>query len=151
MIAIDFAGKHGTRWAVYDTDKDQKVLKPIFIPHAKQIRFFDSKRPRVLFGGGRGGGKTEAVVWKPIFTAYLVPGAKMIAFRRTMGELRKTIIQRFLELPKGIYSRCTEDGVSFENGSKLWFGSADDEKAVRKMLSGEYLLIEFDEWSEWPL
>lgn len=151
MIAIDFAGKHGTRWAVYETDRSGEPLKPIFLPHEKQVRFFDCKKPRVLFGGGRGGGKTESIVWKPIYTAYKVPGAKMIAFRRTMGELKKTIIQRFLELPKGIYARCTEDAVRFENGSTLWFGSADDEKAVRKMLSGEYCLIEFDEWSEWPL
>ena len=151
MIAIDFAGKYGTRWAVYETDRNGEVIKPIFVPHPKQIKFFDSRKPRVLFGGGRGGGKTEAIVWKPIYTAYAVPGSKTVSFRRTMGELRKTIIQRWLELPKGIYARCTEDGVSFDNGSKHWFASADDEKAVRKMLSGEYLVIEIDEWSEWPL
>ncbi len=151
MIAIDFAGKHGPRWGVYEADSHETIIKPIFIPHEKQIKFLDAKTPRVLFGGGRGGGKTEVIVWKPIYTAYLVPGAKMIAFRRTMGELKKTIIQRFMELPKGLYAKCTEDAVRFDNGSTLWFGSADDEKAVRKMLSGEYVLIEFDEWSEWPM
>lgn len=105
-----------------------------------------------MFGGGRGPGKTEALVWKPILTAYAVPGCKTICFRRTMGELKKTILERFLDLEEwGLYEKCTEDGVTFREGSKLWFGSADDEKAMRKMLSGEYLLMEFDEWSEWPL
>lgn len=148
MIAIDFAGKHGTRWAVYETDRNGEVVKPIFVPHPKQIKFFDSKKPRVLFGGGRGGGKTEAIIWKTIYTAYLIPGCKMVCFRSTMGELKKTIIQRFLDLPVGLYSRCTEDAVKFENGSVLWFGSGDEEKAFRKMLSGEYVLVVFDEWSE---
>lgn len=150
MIAIDYAGKHGVRWAVYEVDRNERIIRPIFVPHPKQIKFFDSQKPRVLFGGGRGGGKTEAIVWKPIYTAYLAPGCKMICFRRTMGELLKTIVQRYLELPPGLYARCTQDAVRFENGSILWFASADDKEAVRKMLSGEYLLAEFDEWSEFP-
>jgi len=165
VIAIDFVGQFGPKYGVFDADKHGSPLHPPdcqclgpyrceqwhFRPHPKQIQFFDSKKPRVLTGGGRGGGKTEDMVWKPIFTSYLVPGVPMICFRRTMGELRKTIIQRYMELPEGLYQRCTEDAVTFENGSKLWFGSADDERAIRKMLSGEFFLIEFDEWSEFPL
>lgn len=151
MIAIDFAGQHGPRYGVYEASRSGDIQRPVFVPHPKQVRFFDSLTRRLLFGGGRGGGKTEALVWRPTFTAYRIPGAKMICFRRTMGELKKTILQRFLELPSGLYEKCTEDAVRYPNGSTLWFGSADDEKAVRKMLSGEYVLIEFDEWSEWPL
>lgn len=164
MIAIDFVGLY-LKWSVFEAGNDGRPLHPVtceclgrnkcphwhFRPHPKQVRFFDSRSPRLLFGGGRGGGKSEALVWKPVFTAFRVPGCKMICFRRTMGELKKTILQRFLELPKGIWTKCTEDAVTFETGSKLWFGSADDEKAIRKLLSGEYLLVEFDEWSEWPL
>lgn len=165
MIAIDFVGQFGPKYGVFNADKHGNPLHPTgcqclgpyrcsewhLRPHVKQIRFFDSQKPRVLFGGGRGGGKTESLVWRPTLMAYRVPGARMIAFRRTMGELKKTILQRFLELPQELYAKVTEDAVVYENGSKLWFGSADDEKAIRKMLSGEYLLIEFDEWSEFPL
>lgn len=151
-IYIDFFGeKYGIPWGVYEDDDDGNLIRSIFIPHPKQVEFFDAKHPYVLFGGGRGGGKTAALIWKPVYTAYLLPGSRSIIFRRTMGELKKTIIDGFLNLPKGIYDKCTEDGVTFENGSKIWFGSADDEKAVRKLLSGEYDLEEFDEWSEWPL
>lgn len=165
MIAIDFAGQYWKR-GVFNAEKNGKPVHPpdcqclgflkcehwAFRPHPKQIRFFESQTPRVLFGGGRGPGKTEGVVWDPIYTAYRVPGCKMIVFRRTMGELKKTIIQRFTDLyPWKLYERCTEDAVTWENGSKLWFGSADDSKAIRKLLSGEYLWMGFDEWSEWPL
>lgn len=151
MIAIDFAGQRGAPWNVYTAPSKHGPFNLVFAPHPRQMEFFLSKKPRVMFGGGRGGGKSEALVWKPTYTAYLVEGCQMICFRRTMGELRKTIIQRFMDMQSlDIYARCTEDAVTYHNGSKLWFGSADDEKAVRKMLSGEYLLIEFDEWSEWP-
>jgi hypothetical protein len=165
MIAIDFIGNYGLEYSCFTADKAGKPLHPVDCecrgphrceywhhrPHPKQIRGYKSKTPRFLIGGGRGGGKTEWIIWKAIFTAQSIPGAKVIIFRRTMGELRKTVIQRFLELPKELYIKCTEDAVKFDNGSVIWFGSADDEKAVRKMLSGEYVLILMDEWSEWPL
>ena len=165
MIAIDYTGQY-LKYGVFRPDKQGRPIHPVdcecldrlkcehwaFRPHPKQIKFFSSMSPRLMFGGGRGPGKTEALVWKPILTAYAVPGCKTICFRRTMGELKKTILERFLDLEEwGLYEKCTEDGVTFREGSKLWFGSADDEKAMRKMLSGEYLLMEFDEWSEWPL
>ena len=166
-VVIDFPGDF-LKYSVYEAqDEDQGLpIHPVtcecagyrkcpywaFRPHPKQIRFFDSLSPRLMFGGGRGPGKTEALVWKPIFTAFANPGAKMLCFRRTMGELKKTILQRFKDLePWGLYEKCTEDSVTFEDNGVLWFGSADDEKAMRKLLSGEYVLIEFDEWSEFPL
>jgi phage terminase large subunit len=150
-IAIDFVGKKGPKYSVFYADENGNPAQPIFTPHAKQIEFFDAKEPYVLYGGGRGGGKTAAIAWNGIFKAYLLPESRVMIFRRTMGELKKTLVDYFQRLPKGIYEKCTEDAVTFENGSKIWFGSADDEKAVRKLLSGEYDLEQFDEWSEWPL
>jgi phage terminase large subunit len=166
-VVIDFNGDF-LKYGVYEAADDELGLPihPVtcecdgplkcrywaFRPHPKQIRFFDSLSPRLMFGGGRGPGKTESLVWKPIYTAFAVPGAKMLCFRRTMGELRKTILQRFKDLESwGLYEKCTEDAITFQDNGMLWFGSADDEKAMRKLLSGEYILIEFDEWSEFPL
>jgi phage terminase large subunit len=167
MIAIDYLGAHGIKYGVFESD-DSEGGQPrhpftchclsedvcrywYFRPSPKQIEFFDARERYVLFGGGRGGGKTAALIWRPVQLSHRLPGSRSIIFRRTMGELKKTIINGFLDLPKGLYARCTEDAVTYENGSKTWFGSADDEKAVRKLLSGEYDLMEFDEWSEWPL
>lgn len=164
-VAIDFIGRFGLRYSVFDANRDGSPVHPLdcecrglnkcghwhFKPHSKQIEFFDAKEPYVLFGGGRGGGKTAALIWKPVLTAYLAPHSRAIVFRRTMGELKKTIIDGFGNLPKGVYSKLTDEYAAYDNGSKTWFGSADDEKAVRKLLSGEYDLMEFDEWSEWPL
>jgi phage terminase large subunit len=165
MIAIDFRGTY-LKYGVFESDSAGAPIHPVdcecegflkckywaFRPHPKQIRLFDCQTSRVMFGGGRGPGKTESLVWGPIFDAYKVPGCKNITFRRTMGELKKTIIQRYNDIERwGLFEKVTEDGVKFENGSINWFGSADDEKAIRKLLSGEYYKMRFDEWSEWPL
>jgi hypothetical protein len=165
---IDFAGELGTPFACYQTDRYglqlieagdfshkswQRVeCQTLFLPHPKQIEFFTATEPLVLFGGGRGGGKTAALVWDAIQTSYLVPGSRTIIFRRTMPELKKTIIEEFLRLPEDLRGKYNgSDHFSrIENGSTIWFASADDESAVRKLLSGEFHRMLFDEWSEWP-
>lgn len=43
---LDFAGAHGTRYAVYEADQDGegkiKLLRTIFEPHPAQIEFFSA-------------------------------------------------------------------------------------------------------------
>ena len=154
---IDFAGEYGCRYKVYELDTEtQELVREITekgFPTEKQIRFFDSTFLYLLFGGARGGGKTEAIIWGSIFKAYLVPGSRQIIFRRTMGELEKTIIDRYKELPEGLVGvyRGTQSSehMEFPNGSKVYFASAKNEEDVSKYLSGEFLCIYFDEWSEW--
>lgn len=145
---------HGTRYSVYETDSENRVIRCLFHSLPKQLVYFLATATYVLFGGGRGPGKTEAIVWDAIFTAYLIPGSRQIIFRRTMGELKSTIIDRFRSLPEELrgkyigetsYERC-----ELPNRSIIRFGSARSEEDVRKMLSGEYVKAHFDEWSEWP-
>jgi hypothetical protein len=154
MYFIDFKGTYGVRYAVYETDDKYKVKSTLFSPSPKQTEFFDSMTPLTLFGGARGGGKTEAIIWDAIYKAYLVPGSRSIIFRRTMGELRNTIIDRVRQLPIELVGRyigeMSSERVELPNGSIIRFGSARSEDDVRKMLSGEFLCIYFDEWSEWP-
>lgn len=144
---------HGTRYSVYETDGDQ-IVRCIFHALPKQLLYFLSAAIYVLFGGGRGPGKTEAIVWDSIFTAYLIPGSRQIIFRRTMGELKSTIIDRFKSLPEELRGKyigeMSYERVEFSNGSIIRFGSANSEDYVRKFLSGEYVKAHFDEWSEWP-
>jgi hypothetical protein len=162
-VLIDFRGDHGKRYQVYECDRynrPQRILTPKGkspdenFPHIKQIEYFDSEEPNVMFGGGRGGGKSEAIIWDSIFKAYLVPGSRQMILRRTMGELEKTIMDRYKSLPKdlvGVYHGTqSAEHFEFPNGSKVYFGSARTEDDVRKLLSGEYLCVHFDEWSEWP-
>src|SRR5581483_663695 len=145
---------HGTRYSVYETNDEGQILLSIFHPLPNQLVYFLASEVYILFGGGRGPGKTEAICWDALFKAYLVPGSVQIIFRRTMGELKKTIINRFKSMPSDLRGKYIgEQGnerVELPNGSKIYFSSARSEDDTRKMLSGEFLCVHFDEWSEWP-
>lgn len=149
---IDFTGLLGPKYACYEVTPKGKPINCLFLPHIKQIRYFESKKRHVLGGGGRGGGKTEEIIWKNVQTCQTIPGVTTIIFRRTMGELKKTIIEKWRKLPEAVAGRFNGSDFysAFENGSKVWFASADDENSIRKLLSGEFHLMSFDEWSEWP-
>jgi phage terminase large subunit len=157
---IDFLGKLGPRYRVYERDGDTiTLLTPVFedgtgFPTEKQVAFFDSQTSHTLFGGGRGGGKSYAIMWDCIFTAYRVPGSRQIVFRRTMGELQKSIIDIMKKLPEGLrgvyHGDVSNTRFELPNGSVIYFASAADQKSAEKLLSGEYLRIYFDEWSLFP-
>lgn len=154
-LVLDFNGDYGPRYQAYERLADGSLSAPL-TPNwsIHQIQYFDSKIPHVLFGGARGPGKTEAIIWDNIFAAYLVPGCRLSIFRRIKNELEGTIIDRIQQLPDWVrgryvgqsgYERCI-----FPNGSLLMFRSAASEKAARKTLGGEVYRASFDEWSEWP-
>lgn len=165
---IDFTGKHGHdfpctldppsqfhghRYSVYQTQGNE-ITGCAFHPYPKQLLYFEATEPYLLFGGGRGPGKTEGICWDALFKGYLVPGSRQIIFRRTMGELKKTIIDRFKNMPPELRGRYIgEQGnerVEMPNGSIVYFSSGRSDDDIRKMLSGEFLCVHFDEWSEWP-
>ena len=149
---IDFTGAHGPRYVVYDFDTGHRIT-PEGFPTSKQTAYFDALEPFVLFGGARGGGKTEGIIWDHIFTGYLVPGSISYIFRKTLTELSDTVISRFKELPEGLVGRCHDNPLNrhmlVPNGSQIRFRSAKDKKAVRKTLGGESIKTSFDEWAEW--
>ena len=71
-----------------------------------------------------------------------------------MGELKKTIIDRFKNLPLELRGRYIgEQGnerIEMPSGSIIYFSSGRSDDDIRKMLSGEFQCVHFDEWSEWP-
>jgi len=144
---------HGSRYSVYETDAAGRYNSCLFHPYPKQLRYFEAREPYVLIGGGRGPGKTEAICWDAIFKAHLVPKSRQIIFRRTMGELTSTIVDRFRKLPPEVRGRYIGEmsytRVELANGSIIRFASARSDEDTRKMLSGEFLCAHFDEWSEW--
>jgi hypothetical protein len=150
--AIDLDGsRYGNPFSVYAIDDEDKIVKEFFVAHEKQIIFFSSTAPYVLFGGARGGGKTAALVWKAVFTCLTIPGCKVLILRRTIGELKKTDISYFLSyVPDALYDKYNHSDhvAKFKNGSELHFGSCDTDERVAQYLSGEFVLIELDEQSE---
>lgn len=156
---IDFNGTLGPRYRVYkETETEMCLITPLYedgtgFPTPKQTQYFDSQHQYTLFGGARGGGKSYAIVWDSIYTAYRVPGSRQMIFRRTMGELKKTIIDVFAQLPADLVGHYAgEQGnerQEFPNGSIIYFASAKDTDSASKYLSGEFIKITFDEWGEW--
>ena len=155
---LDQAGDLGPKYRVYEnrdgTEAGLRLMTPKGFPHARQLEYLESVSPYTFFAGQRGNGKTFCAVFDNLFRAYRVPGCQQIIFRRTMGELRRTIIAEFLKLPERLRGRFTDSAVSprlqFDNGSVIHFASVNDEAAARKYLSGEFLTVTFDEWCEIP-
>lgn len=149
---IDFTGAHGQRYVVYDTETGQRIT-PQGFPTQKQTEYFDSQEPYVLYGGARGGGKTEAIIWDHIFTAHRIPGSVTTIYRKTLPELSDTVIHRCLQIPEEIRGHYVNDPINrhlkLANGSQIRFRSAKDKAAVRKSLGGENVKTSFDEWAEW--
>jgi len=57
----------------------------------------------VLFHGNRGSGKSAAILWKALQTAYLVPGSRVAIFRKTWPELKRSVWDEMLKLPADVY------------------------------------------------
>lgn len=70
----------------------QTLKVPDFTPSARQILFHTSTADEVLYGGSAGGGKTGALVAEAITIALRYPGIPVDIFRRTIPELKQTIM-----------------------------------------------------------
>ena len=61
----------------------------------------------MLFHGNRGSGKSAAILWKALQTAYLVPGSRVAIFRKTWPELKRSVWDEMLKLPADLYHNRT--------------------------------------------
>jgi len=153
---FDIPGDLGTPYACYKNTDGTRTglvrLTPIWT--ARQLEYLRSHKPNTLFGGERGSGKTAVAIWDNLFTAYRVPGCVQMIIRRTMGELRRTIIDLFLKLPENLRGRFTDSAVSprlmLDNGSQIHFASCNELASARKYQGGEFLKVTIDEWSQLP-
>jgi len=164
---IDFAGDYGSRvpFSVYEVERDAagqpRVKRAIFVPHEAQREFFSATERHVLFHGNRGSGKSAAILWKAIQTAYLVPGCRVAIYRKTWPELKRSIWDEMLKLPKDLYHDLNlsdhtaivraRDRDGSTKDSKIWFVTAANVEDARKVLSFEVHTLLIDEWAECEL
>ena len=159
---IDFAGDYGTRYAVYEAERNGedkiKLLKTIFKPHAAQIEFFSATERHVLLHGNRGCGKSASLPWKAIQTAYLVPGCRVAIYRKTWPELQRSVWDELLKLPQDLFEsvnasnhtitiKAKDRGGQWKQ-SKIWFVTAENIADARKVLGFEVHSLLIDEWAE---
>ena len=115
------------------------------------------KRYNLLYGGSRSG-KTALLCTCDQDRALYAPGSRHLIVRKEqsaakIGIARDTFPKmwslRYPDVPQPTWHE--KDGFfSFPNGSEVWIGGLNDDKAVEKMLGREYVTIHGEEISEWP-
>lgn len=109
----------------------------------------------VLYGGARGGGKSDTLLVFSIRRRVRHPGSRGLILRRTLADLTKggALIPRSHELLAGIATwNGSEHRWRFANGSTLEFGHAQDDADVYAYQGAQYddicidQLDQFDEW-----
>lgn len=121
--------------------------------HPKQQLAEDESQhvDELFYGGAAGGGKTDWMLFHAYELCKKYPGHTVLALRRTLPQLKRSLIQRSLE-------KFTDESICryvvgekewrFKNGSTILFGFCDTEEDVRHYLSTEYDLIMFEELTE---
>lgn len=118
----------------------------------KQIWFLNASEDEVLFGGGRGGGKSSALIADPL--RYVEsPNFRAVIIRRTMPELRELIDRArdiYFKFNPGVIWKVKENLFQFPSGAKIEFGYLDSENDLEKYRGQEYTWIGIDEVSQIP-
>lgn len=112
------------------------------------------KRFCLIYGGSRSG-KTFELVGTVIERALLAPGSRHLIVRQEGTSAKRAIVKG--TWPEVIRARFPGVGYEWkeqygyhelENGSEVWVGGLNDEKALEKILGNEYATIYINEASE---
>ena len=76
-----------------------------YTPQPVQRKFHESEARYPLLEGGRGGGKSTALLWEAISQCLLVPGANCLLLRRTLTAMEKGGIEDLFkkQVPRSLY------------------------------------------------
>jgi hypothetical protein len=128
----------------------------------KQKIFHQSQAKNRLQIGSYGSGKSKPLLWEAIFHCIEFPGCDCVILRKTVPDLKRTVISRFEEIqprpphPEAIYQSYNKsDKIVYFHPhpvtgaqSKLHFAACEREEDVGKFLSTEWLYIGFEELGE---
>lgn len=140
----------------------QSVVEKIWGPNKGKQSLYLSLPDSIFeqfYGGQAGGGKSEALLMRPILRQWInEPRFQGIILRRTFRELEESLIERSLRggmLADGsiLPSFCDFGGEynkgnhkwRFKSGATLTFGHAEEESDIRKYDTAEYQYCAFDE------
>jgi len=134
------------------------AIGDFYTPRPVQAKFHESTATYPLMEGGRGGGKSMALLWEAISECLLVPGCNCLLLRRTLTAVEKGGIEDHFTkyVPKSLYRSFNQSKhiVVFHNGSKLFFGHIRTEKDLLQYQGAEFLYIGWEEltqftYSQW--
>jgi hypothetical protein len=127
-----------------------EVFEPLgYVPTEKQAMFHAATAHLVVFGGARGGGKSVAVLMESLKQAVWRPGLQVLVLRRTLAELRRTLL---LELARygfaeklGARWNGQDMTLTFENGSQILFGYLESMSDCSRYQGASFGLLCVDE------
>src|SRR6516162_2958164 len=129
-----------------------------YTPQPVQRKFHASEARYPLLEGGRGGGKSTALLWEAISQCLLVPGANCLLLRRTLTAMEKGGIEDLFkkQVPRLLYRsyNATKHVITFYNGSNLFFGHVKTDADLLQYQGAEFLFIGWEEltqftYSQW--
>jgi hypothetical protein len=148
------------------TRRPDQVLKitDFYQPWAHQQIFHCMNAKHRLHVGGFGSGKSRPLLMEAIFHCMEYPGSNSILMRKTVPDLKRTVIDKFLaDVPKSLYERGNQERGTFNKSdhivyfppvkgkqSKLYFAACERVEDVGKYLSTEFVFIGFEELGEFP-
>lgn len=121
-------------------------MKLTIEPYVKQVRFFNSTKRYIAYGGARGGGKSWAARTKAMLLALNYDGIQILLLRRTLDELRENHVLPLQMLLTNIakYRELTKEFV-FPNGSRIKLGYCKAESDVLQYQGQAYDVIFLEE------
>lgn len=133
-----------------------KIKVPDYEASERQTVFHKAVADEKLYGGAAGGGKTAAIVAESITLALEYPGIPINLFRRTIPELKATIIPE-IEKQAGAYKRAghmewhgQDRKYSFTNGSTIQLNYLDNDNDIYRYQGAEMPIIGIDELTQFP-
>src|SRR6516225_7300205 len=123
-----------------------------YTPQPVQRKFHASEARYPLLEGGRGGGKSTALLWEAVSQCLLVPGANCLLLRRTLTAMEKGGIEDLFkkQVPRSLYRsyNATKHVITFYNGSNLFFGHVKTDADLLQYQGAEFLVVGWEELTQ---
>jgi len=101
-------------------DEEQIRISDFYSPWQKQVRFHLTDCKHRLQIGGFGSAKSRALLMEAVIYCLEYPGVNCIILRRTMPDLKRTVIDKFEnDVPKGVYERGSQEKGTFNKSDHI--------------------------------
>jgi len=127
-------------------------MKYSWVPHAQQVRALTVFCDELLYGGARGGGKTDAgLVWMVEPKYIFNPNYAGLVIRRNANDLTDWIERaRKMYRPLGAKITGVQPEIRFPSGAVIRTGHLKDSSAYEKYIGHEYQKILIEELTKIP-
>lgn len=133
------------------------IRVPDYNASERQAVFHTTVADEKLYGGAAGGGKTAAIVAEAITLALEYPGITINMFRRTIPELKATILPEIYK-QAGTYINARnmewkgqDRTFVLRNGSKIVLNYLDSDNDIYRYQGAEMPIIAVDELTQFPM